>query len=125
MPSEQVGKLSDRLSIITGAAGGIGSGIARAYAVEGAILALVDRNSAGVAVLAEEIRAAGGNAKAFSTDLRDPEAITATFAQIKAELGPTDILVNNAGIDTTSSVAEMPVPMWDEMMDINLRSVFL
>jgi 3-oxoacyl-[acyl-carrier protein] reductase len=41
------------------------------------------------------------------------------------ELGSPDILVNNAGIDMTSRVAEMPVAMWDEMRDINLRSVFL
>jgi 3-oxoacyl-[acyl-carrier protein] reductase len=125
MTSPQAGKLSGRLSVVTGAAGGIGAAVARAYAAEGAALALVDRDSAGTARLADEINAGGGRATAFALDLRDAAAIAETFARIKSEIGPPDILVNNAGIDTTSRVADMPIAMWDEMIEINLRSVFL
>jgi 3-oxoacyl-[acyl-carrier protein] reductase len=125
MTSKRAGKLSGRVAAVTGAAGGIGSGIARAYSQEGAVLALVDRDAEALASVVAEIRADGGRARAFSTDLRDPQAIEATFFDIKAQLGPIDILVNNAGIDTTSRVADMPIGMWDEMLDVNLRSVFL
>jgi 3-oxoacyl-[acyl-carrier protein] reductase len=60
-----------------------------------------------------------------AADLRDEAAITAAFKEIHEGLGEPDILVNNAGIDTTSRLVDMPTEMWDEMMSVNLRSVFL
>jgi 3-oxoacyl-[acyl-carrier protein] reductase len=119
------GKLLGKLAVVTGAAGGIGCKIAEAYADDGARLALIDRDSQKLEALASQLGAKGAVLKAFTADLRDEGSIASTFASIRRELGPPDILVNNAGIDTTSRVADMPTAMWDEMLDINLRSVFL
>jgi len=123
--TENNGRLAGRIAVVTGAAGGIGSGIAKAYAAEGAVLALVDRNAKKLAEIVETITAGGGTAIGFTAELRDPASIASTFAQIKGQVGSPDILVNNAGIDTTSDVVDMPIAMWDEMIEINLRSVFL
>jgi 3-oxoacyl-[acyl-carrier protein] reductase len=119
------GRLAGRVAVITGAAGGIGSGVAKAYASEGAALALVDRRTAELVAIAKTIEASGGRVTTFATELRDASSISSTFAQIKQQVGSPDILVNNAGIDTTSDVVDMPIGLWDEMIEINLRSVFL
>lgn len=123
--TQSSGRLARRIAVVTGAAGGIGSGIAKAYAAEGAVLALVDRNAKKLAEVVDAIAAEGGSAQAFTTELRDPASIAATFSQINEQVGSPDILVNNAGIDTTSNVVDMPTALWDEMIEINLRSVFL
>ena len=88
-------------------------------------MALVDRNAKKLAEVVDAIAAEGGSAQAFTTELRDPASIAATFSQINEQVGSPDILVNNAGIDTTSNVVDMPTALWDEMIEINLRSVFL
>jgi 3-oxoacyl-[acyl-carrier protein] reductase len=119
------GRLAGRVAVITGAAGGIGSGISKAYAAEGATLALVDRRTDKLVDIAKTIEAGGGRVETFATELRDPNSIASTFSQIKERIGSPDILVNNAGIDTTSEVVDMPIGLWDEMIEINLRSVFL
>ena len=120
--TQSSGRLARRIAVVTGAAGGIGSGIAKAYAAEGAVLALVDRNAKKLAEVVDAIAAEGGSAQAFTTELRDPASIAATFSQINEQVGSPDILVNNAGIDTTSNVVDMPTALWDEMIEINLRS---
>lgn len=122
---EQSGRLAGRVAVITGAAGGIGSGIAKAYAAEGAALALVDRETDKLLQIADTIAARGSRVKTFATELRDPSSVVSTFSQIKQWVGSPDILVNNAGIDTTSNVVDMPISLWDEMIEINLRSVYL
>jgi len=122
---ERSGRLAGRIAVITGAAGGIGSGIAKAYAAEGAVLALVDRDTKKLAQVVDAIAADGGGVQAFTTELRDPASIASTFSQIREQVGSPEILVNNAGIDTTSNVVDMPIALWDEMIEINLRSVFL
>ena len=78
-----------------------------------------------LAEVVDAIAAEGGGVQAFTTELRDPASIAATFSQINEQVGSPDILVNNAGIDTTSDVVDMPTALWDEMIEINLRSVFL
>jgi 3-oxoacyl-[acyl-carrier protein] reductase len=123
--TETSGRLAGRIAVITGAAGGIGSGIAKAYAAEGAVLALVDRDAKKLSEVADAIATDGGSVQVFTTELRDPASIASTFSRIKEQVGSPDILVNNAGIDTTSNVADMPIALWDEMLEINLRSVFL
>ena len=119
------GLLAGRIAVITGAAGGIGSAIARAYAAEGARLALLDRTRERQAALAKELAGRGAEVVTAGADLRDESEIEAAFAEIDERLGRPDILVNNAGIDTTSLLVDMPTAMWDEMIAVNLRSVFL
>jgi 3-oxoacyl-[acyl-carrier protein] reductase len=71
------------------------------------------------------LRQIGGPVQAVSADVADEGSVTAAIAAADEALGGIDVLVNNAGIDTTSRVADMPTAMWDEMIAVNLRSIFL
>jgi 3-oxoacyl-[acyl-carrier protein] reductase len=120
-----MGKLDGRVAIVTGAASGIGRGIAGAFAEEGAAVAAADRNEEGAREVVSDIAGRGGRAIAVSVDVTDAERVAAMVEQTLAELGRIDILVNNAGIDTVSTLVEMPAAMWQQMLDVNLTSVFL
>jgi NAD(P)-dependent dehydrogenase (short-subunit alcohol dehydrogenase family) len=89
--------LTDRVAVVTGAANGIGRGIALAMARFGAHVAVCDRGAANLATVASEIAAAGRRVCQAVIDVRDGEAVRGFFAQVQAELGRVDVLVNNAG----------------------------
>jgi 3-oxoacyl-[acyl-carrier protein] reductase len=120
-----MGKLDGRAAIVTGAASGIGRGIAEAFAEEGAAVAIADKNEQGAQTVADGIGGRGGRAIAVQVDVTDEALVGAMVERVLADLGRIDILVNNAGIDTISTVVEMPLAMWQQMMDVNLTSVFL
>jgi 3-oxoacyl-[acyl-carrier protein] reductase len=121
-----MGKLSDRTAVITGGASGIGHAIADLFAKEGARVAILDKNGEAAKKAAAHI-GAKRDARTFAAaaDVGDEKQVKRAFAQVVKALGDVDILVNNAGFDTTSTVAEMSTAMWDEMMRVNLRGVFL
>jgi 3-oxoacyl-[acyl-carrier protein] reductase len=118
-------KLAGKISAVTGAAQGIGREIALLFAREGADIAIVDRNTKSGEAVAEQIRSLGRRSTTVDTDVGDEAQVKNAFESISRELGAVDILVNNAGIDTTSLVVDMPTSLWDEMLRINLRGVFL
>jgi len=118
-------KLAGKVAVVTGGGSGMGEGVARAFASEGAAVGVLDRNLVGAQRVADDIVSAGGKAVAVEADVGDEVSVPKAFAEIVSALGDVDILVNNAGIDTTSPLAEMPLEMWDDMMRINLRSMFL
>jgi 3-oxoacyl-[acyl-carrier protein] reductase len=118
-------KLSGRIAIVTGGGRGIGRGIAELFGREGADVAVVDLDSKTAEDVASGLRKLGRRALAVAADVSDEKAVAAAFEQVARELGTADILVNNAGIDTTSRVVDMPTRMWDDMLRVNLRSVFL
>jgi 3-oxoacyl-[acyl-carrier protein] reductase len=120
-----MGKLDSRIAIVTGAAGGLGKAIALLFAKEGADIAIVDLKAEGAEAVAQQARDLGRRGLAVVADVSDETQVGQAVARIFRELGEPDILVNNAGIDTTSIVEEMPTEMWDEMIRINLKSVFL
>jgi 3-oxoacyl-[acyl-carrier protein] reductase len=120
-----MGKLDGRIAIVTGAASGIGRGIAEAFAEEGAAVTIADKNEAGAKDVAGGIAERGGAATAIAVEVTDEEAVGRMVERTLAELGRIDILVNNAGIDTVSTVVEMPLAMWQQMLDVNLTSLFL
>jgi 3-oxoacyl-[acyl-carrier protein] reductase len=120
-----MGKLAGKISAVTGAAQGIGREIALLFAREGADIAIVDRNKKSGEDVSEQIRSLGRRSISIVADIGEEDQIEEGFRTISRELGPVDILVNNAGIDTTSLVVDMPTSLWDEMLRINLRSVFL
>ena len=120
-----MGKLDNRIAVVTGSAGGLGRAIAELFASEGASLAILDLNVPGAEAVAEAIRSRGGSAMAVGVDVSDESSVNRAFERVRGERGDPDILVNNAGIDTTSLVESMPTEMWDEMMRVNLKSVFL
>ena len=120
-----MGKLSGKVALVTGGASGIGRAIVAALAAEGADIGIVDRNAAGARTVAEETARLGVRAIAASADVGDEAEMAEAFGAVAAALGDVDILCNNAGIDTVSLLDDMPIDMWDEMMRVNLRSVFL
>ncbi len=107
--------IAGRVTIITGAASGMGRATAHVFADEGAHLALVDRTEAALNTVTEEVRAAGATAHAYVADLADHAAIPALVGRIRADLGAIDILINNAGI---SAGAPIDHARWEEAWNI-------
>ncbi len=120
-----MGKLDGRVAIITGAASGIGRAIAEAFAEEGAAVTVADRNEEGARDVAEAIARGAGRAIAVYVDVTDEGLVAQMVERTRAELGGLHVLVNNAGIDTVSPLVEMPLSMWQEMLDVDLTSVFI
>lgn len=120
-----MGKLSGKVALVTGGASGIGRATVAALAAEGADVGIVDRNAEGAKKAAEETAKLGVRSLSASADVGDEAEMKAAFGAITAALGDIDILFNNAGIDTISYLDDMPIAMWDEMMRVNLRSVFI
>ena len=117
--------MEGRVAIVTGAAKGIGRGIARTLAREGADIVIVDINLPGAQQVADEIQASGRKTLAMKVDIsckRDVldavEATIQTFARI-------DILVNNAGIAEPVTIEDLSEEDWDRTININLKGPFL
>jgi NADP-dependent 3-hydroxy acid dehydrogenase YdfG len=117
--------LAGRVAIVTGAGRGIGRAVARAFADEGASVALAARTREELASLASEIRSAGGRALALPTDVTQDTAVDALVEQTLGELGRVDILVTAAGVAAFGPVAEAKAGDWDGMLAVNMRAVMV
>jgi 3-oxoacyl-[acyl-carrier protein] reductase len=121
-----IGSLQGRTALVTGAASGIGAAIALAYAEAGARLLLVDRTAgAGLDTVRRRCAEFVGDVIALQADVSSESDVERMFAEAGDALGTVDVVVNNAGILTESHVKDMPTSMFDEMISVNLRSVFL
>ncbi len=118
-------KLSGKKAVVTGGGRGIGRAIALAFAREGADVAVWDINQENAAAVAAEIETLGRTAVAIGGDVSDEQAVADGMATALKTLGQIDILMNNAGIQTVAPLATMPTELWDQMIAVNLRSVFL
>ncbi|HEV8262374.1 MAG TPA: 3-oxoacyl-ACP reductase family protein [Burkholderiales bacterium] len=118
-------RLTGKKALVTGAARGIGHAIAATFAREGADVAILDLKKESAERTADEVRRLGVNGIAVAADVSNEDQVKRAIGAVQRAFGRIDILVNNAGIDTTSTVVEMPTAMWDEMMAVNLRSIFL
>src|SRR3954453_7870596 len=118
--------LKGKVAIVTGSTSGIGLGIARAFAGEGADVLLNGFGDAGeIERLRRDISDACGVRTAFSgADMSKPDQIAGMVGQATAELGRVDILVNNAGIQHTAPVHEFPTERWNAILAINLSAAF-
>src|SRR5688572_4139888 len=103
VPSPASEHVSERVVMLTGAAGRMGQAVARRLAWEGYALALVDRDEAGLAGLAQSL---GGRNAGIAADLSRPDGVEAAAARCEAALGPVDILINNAGIFTPAKIGQ-------------------
>lgn len=111
------------VAVITGAASGIGEGLARHAAALGMKVVLADIAVERMDAVAAEIRAAGGEALTVPTDVTDPAAIDRLAAKTHETWGDVRLLVNNAGIETLGFVWELPASTWDKTLAINVNAV--
>ena len=118
-------KLAGRRCLVTGAGRGIGEAVAAGLAAEGARVAILDIDLDRAEEVARALKNAGGDAIAVSADVSAPAEVRAAVDTVVTAFGGIDVLVNNAGIDTSSAVVDMPLAVWDRMIAVNLRSVFL
>ena len=114
-----------RVAVVTGAARGIGAGVARRLAADGMAVAVLDLDESACAPVVEEITAAGGRALAVGADVSDAEQVEAAVRRIADELGAPTVLVNNAGIIRDNLIFKMSVEDWDAVMAVHLRGAFL
>src|SRR4051794_8930062 len=118
--------LHGRNALITGASRGLGKAMALALAGAGARIALVSRNEAKLKEAEDEIRASGGNAEVFVTDVTDEGEVERLRSAVADKFGPTlHILINNAGINIRKPITDFTLTEWRSILDTNLTSVFL
>jgi NADP-dependent 3-hydroxy acid dehydrogenase YdfG len=118
--------LDGKVAIITGAGTGMGRATATLLAAEGAHVVLVGRREPVLDVLAGEINHAGGRASARPADITSKADVDALVAWVRETLGPVDILVNNAGSSSTVlNVRWISEEEWNQVLDVNLKAVYL
>ena len=120
-----MGKLQDRIAVITGASTGIGQSIAAAFAAEGAKTVLASRNREKLEAAAGEIRRTGGQAMVMATDVTVEDEVISLFRRTLDAFGRVDILVNNAGVSKGSPPDELSLEVWQRVLDVNLTGAFL
>ncbi len=116
--------LAGKTAVVTGASSGLGAHFARVLSRAGAAVAIAARRTDRLALLADEIRAAGGKVHATALDVTDPASVVAAFAAAEAALGPIDIVINNAGVPSQSRVLQTTETEWRDVMSVNLDGVF-
>jgi 2-hydroxycyclohexanecarboxyl-CoA dehydrogenase len=114
-------RLPDKITLVTGAASGIGRAIALAAAREGARVAVLDLNADGAAAVAREITTAGGQAQAWPLDVTDPARVNAVVEEIVKRWSTVHVLVNCAGWDKPIPFVETTPDFWDRILAINLK----
>ncbi|MEO6943059.1 MAG: glucose 1-dehydrogenase [Terrimesophilobacter sp.] len=118
-------QLNGKRSIITGGAGGIGSATARAFAKEGARVAIVDLDEVAATRVADEISASGGEAIAIGADVSSESDVERVVAIVVDTFGGLDVLFNNAGIIRRTTVVDTTADEWDRVFAVNVKSIFL
>ncbi|GAC1319995.1 MAG: 3-oxoacyl-ACP reductase [Chloroflexota bacterium] len=120
-------RLQDRVAIITGAASGIGREAAIIFAREGARVVVADLNAESGNQTVENIRGVGGEAVFVSTNVAESASVQALVQETERRFGKLDVMFNNAGIfpDADGSVVDTAEDVWDLVMNVNLKGVFL
>lgn len=123
-------RLNDKVTLITGAAHGIGKAYARRFAEEGAHVVIADIDASGGEATAKAILDAGGSAWARSTDVTDFSNVQALMQETVKKFGRLDVLLNNAAIYVTQKlwkgpVEDLAIDEWDRVIEVNLKGVFL
>lgn len=117
-------RLEGKVSLITGAAQGIGEATALKFAREGAIVVVCDVQQAGIDQVVAQCEAAGAQAAGYIMDVTNREQVENVVAQVKERFGRIDVLINNAGITQDARLQKMTLAQFDRVIDVNLRGVF-
>ncbi len=121
-------KLANKVALVTGGSRGIGAAIVQRLAADGASVAFTytsDSSAEKAGAIVAGIQAAGGRALAIKADSRHPDAVTGAVKATADAFGGLDILVSNAGIFVAKDVSELSVSDYDELMDINVKAVYV
>ncbi len=119
-----MGRLQDKVCIITGAAQGIGLATAIKFAEEGARVVVCDVRQAGIDAAVQACRTHTAQVEGLVMDVTDRAQVDAVMAQVSQRHGRIDVLVNNAGITQDARLVKMTEAQFDRVIDVNLRGVF-
>jgi 3-oxoacyl-[acyl-carrier protein] reductase len=117
-------RLAGKVSIITGAAQGIGLATALKFAQEGAIVVLCDVKQSAVDAAVAQCQATGAQAVGFVVDVTQRDMVDGAVKAVLEKFGRIDVLVNNAGITQDARLQKMTLEQFDRVIDVNLRGVF-
>ncbi|MDA0991697.1 MAG: SDR family NAD(P)-dependent oxidoreductase [Verrucomicrobia bacterium] len=117
--------LNNQLALVTGAGRGIGRAICLALAEAGATVVLVARTKVEIDLVAAEIAANGGQARAVQADVAEEDQVINLFATVRQSLGLPNIIVNNAGVGRFGPLVDFSISDFDQVMATNLRGTFL
>ncbi|MVB12160.1 Gluconate 5-dehydrogenase [Caprobacter fermentans] len=117
--------LTGKIAVVTGASSGLGADAARAYAAQGADVALLARRKEKLDAVVKEIEATGRKALAVPCDVSKEDSVRAAVEQVLGAFGKIDILLNDAGIAQGGSVETLTEDQWDRSMDVNVKGIYL
>lgn len=120
-----MGKLQDKVAIITGGASGIGAATAQLFVAEGAKVVLVDLNEEKGQAFAAELQATGAKAMFIKANVTDEQEVAAIYQTTIEAFGKVDVLFNNAGIGRVTPTEELPYAEWRQTVNVDLDGVFL
>jgi NAD(P)-dependent dehydrogenase (short-subunit alcohol dehydrogenase family) len=118
-------KLKDQVAIVTGGGRNIGEEVAKLFAAEGARIAIADMDKVRGQRVADDIKAAGGDAAAYVTDVSSGSDVAALVKAVAERFGRVDILVNNVAISDNKHILDITEEDWDRVMRVTLKSQFL
>ncbi|MFP5384788.1 MAG: SDR family oxidoreductase [Bacteriovoracia bacterium] len=118
-------QLLDKVVLVTGGGSGLGAAISKSLARTGMKTVVADVSAEKARKVAGEIEAEGGKAWAIEMDVTDHKRIPSQMDELVSMCGGMDVLINNAGVDLTTSISEMPVEKWNNIIATNLTGPFL
>jgi 2-hydroxycyclohexanecarboxyl-CoA dehydrogenase len=113
-----------RVAVVTGAASGIGLGVARRFAADGLRVAVLDRQAEPAERAAAELRGQGATAVACAVDVADWSTVGDAFQRIRADLGPVGVLVTCAGVESFDAAVDITPDTWNRILAVNLTGTF-
>jgi len=116
--------MSARVAVVTGAASGIGAGVARRLAADGHAVALLDFDGDRVDRVTAELTGQGHAAVAHQADVADRDALERVYGSVRQELGAVTIVVTSAGVEAFDPITEISAEKWDRILAVNLTGTF-
>ena len=118
-------RFKEKVVVVTGGGGGIGSALCHGFAAEGAAVAVADVNWGAAQKVAAEISRLGGKARPWGFDISNRLAVEKAAGEVETELGPLSVWINNAAISHIVPFLECGEELWDRTLQINLKGTFL